>query len=76
MKVDLEHAKRLEAKSKQLMDEYLRVRGEIVALGMFCDECGETKPEGGFYPLGILGPKSISGFVCNNCRRKDERYSG
>ncbi len=39
---------------------------------LFCDECGDTNPKHGFYPLGH-GP-SISGLTCNRCRLSDEEY--
>ncbi len=34
---------------------------------MFCDICGETDPPSHFYPLGIHGPDSIRGVICNDC---------
>lgn len=42
----------------------------LMAPGLFCDECGDTKPESGFYPLIAHGPNSISGLICNDCDRK------
>ncbi len=50
---------------------------------MFCDECGETKPEDGFYPGSgftvYTGPNqycsatrsgSLSGILCNDCDKQ------
>lgn len=37
---------------------------------LFCDECGETEPESKFYPLGIFGPDSMSGSICNDCEKQ------
>jgi len=37
---------------------------------MFCDICGIVNPPDHFYPLGIHGPDSISGLICNTCERE------
>jgi hypothetical protein len=42
----------------------------LVEQGSFCDECGETKPKSGFYPLIACGPGSVSGLICNDCDRE------
>ena len=68
-KVDLEQMRRLD----EIADIGLRIwqaaRRGIESQGMFCNVCGETHPEGGFYPLGIGGPGRVSPVDCNPCRR-------
>ena len=48
-----------------------RIQFEEIGKGYFCDECGRIAPPCNFYPLGIHGPDSVSGLVCNDCRRKE-----
>jgi len=50
--------------------EQLREARAILDKGWFCDECGETDPPSGFYPLYAHGPNSLSGLLCNDCDRK------
>ena len=50
--------------------EQLREAKPILAKGWFCDECGDTNPPSGFYPLWSFGPNSLSGLICNDCDRK------
>jgi len=58
----------------QVREEALRIMLEATRIlwsyETFCYECGRIKPESGFYPLVIQGPNSISGLICNDCRRK------
>ena len=37
---------------------------------MFCQRCGETDPEEGFYPMFISGPDSIGGLLCMRCDKE------
>ena len=61
--------------------ERLREAREIVdaAPHFFCKECGETDPEGGFYPLSSSGwPSDLSFYTCNPCMdrwRKEQEES-
>jgi len=45
---------------------------------MHCRDCGDTKPQHGFYPLlGMAvgtGVYQTSGFICNRCALTDEEY--
>jgi len=41
---------------------------------LFCQDCGETEPANGFYPMGIRGPDSLSTLLCNDCEQ--ERRKG
>ena len=37
---------------------------------VFCQDCGETDPEGGFYPMHIWGPNSLTTLLCKPCEQK------
>ena len=50
--------------------EQLRKAKAILGRGWFCDNCGETDPPSGFYPLWAHGPHSLTGLLCNDCDRK------
>ena len=39
----------------------------IEATPPFCQDCGETDPSDGFYPLLIVGPTSLSPLLCKPC---------
>lgn len=47
---------------------------------MFCDQCGETDPKHGFYPLQAMGfdadgnSMGHTGLTCNKCARTPEEY--
>ena len=60
MKVNLAKVK----KAKETLDKLDGV--------FFCDECGETAPSHGFYPL--YHSPSLSGVTCNPCRRSDKDF--
>lgn len=64
MKVNLAQVRELEIAYLKAQEAYFQATSEI-----FCDKCGEKNPESGFYPLGIHGPGSISGLLCNGCAR-------
>jgi hypothetical protein len=67
-KVDLERMKILEQR-------YRDSWRELLAVGLFCYLCGETKPSRGFFPLhcSLWG---FSGVKCNDCAAaNDEEWS-
>ena len=62
-KVNLE---RMEMLGQRWRDDYT----ELLAVGIYCYLCGETKPERGFFPLSC----SLWGFAgakCNDCADKE-----
>ena len=36
----------------------------------FCQDCGIVDPPGGFYPMQIIGPNSVSPYLCHVCERR------
>lgn len=69
MKVNVELLRQLQKSAAEAQSLYLAAASEHYP---FCDQCGETDPVNGFYPLGIGGPGSISGLICNDCRQEKE----
>ncbi|NIV40750.1 MAG: hypothetical protein GWN58_68540 [Anaerolineae bacterium] len=71
-KLDLSMLRELKETAQTLRNQALAIEVHIASLGMFCDQCGETEPESSFYPLGIGGTGSISGYLCNDCATPKE----
>jgi len=67
-KVDLEQMQKLDEIARLGLQIWSTARRGIDS-GLFCNMCGETHPEGGFYPLVIGGPGRVSPVDCNPCRR-------
>ena len=67
MRLDLGSLRKMQDVAKALQAQAMEILSYIARLGMFCDECGETKPESGFYPLMKDGMGSLSGYTCNDC---------
>jgi len=38
--------------------------------GVFCQDCGETEPECGFYPMWIFTNTSLSEYLCLDCEKR------
>lgn len=88
MKVDFKKLNRLKKKHEDLQKkaheaffEYNRLITEYGGkYGMFCDDCGETDPKHGFYPLQAMGfnadgtSMGHTGLHCNKCRRDPKEY--
>lgn len=74
--VELQLARALKNFVDQMEEIVAKAREAITALGPFCDDCGESDPLSGFYPMEIIGPDSISGLLCNACEeaRRDRAY--
>ena len=68
-KVDLEQMRKLDEIASIGLKIWSTAHRAIGSQGMFCNMCGETDPEGGFFPLGIGGPGRVSPVDCNPCRR-------
>jgi len=68
-KVDLEQMQKLDEIADLGLQIWRTAQSGINSAGLFCNMCGETHPEGGFYPLGIGGPGRVSPVDCNPCRR-------
>ncbi len=51
----------------ELLKEAQRIRREH---SEFCQDCGETDPPNGFYPMGVFDSESISDLLCNECEAK------
>lgn len=71
MRLDLGSLHVMQETAKALQEQAVALMSYIARLGMFCDECGETDPEGGFYPLQTGGKGSLSGYRCNACMREE-----
>lgn len=57
--------------------EAVRYVRELERAGVvFCQDCGETEPKGGFYPVSIDGPTSLSPYLCNACERGAREQRG
>ncbi|NIM44921.1 MAG: hypothetical protein GTN80_03725 [Nitrososphaeria archaeon] len=86
MKVDLEKLNELKEKydkaqarahkaQQKYLDELFKHNE-----GWFCDDCGETHPKHGFYPLQAMGFRADgtsmghTGMHCNKCRRDPKEY--
>ena len=66
-------------KLQSLLAEKERIENEINSVNAHhCRECGDTKPQHGFYPLlGMATGEGIhqsSGLICNRCALTDEEY--
>ena len=62
-KLELDHV-------RELQDAF----HEWIRFPMFCNYCGETEPEDGFYPLSVS--LELSSYMCNKCEREmRERYA-
>ena len=83
-KVDLDLLRKVQEiqhKTWEIQGKTLEILAEYQ---YFCDRCGETEPEGGFYPLWAHGPGSISGLTCNPCinlfdaenKQREEKKNG
>jgi hypothetical protein len=66
-KLDLDTLRKMDEIAKALQAQVMVILAHIAQQGMFCDHCGDTEPEHGFYPLGIVGMGRISGFLCSDC---------
>lgn len=71
-RVDLVALRRLKEEVDEAERKHWELWHELLAFLPFCDICGIVEPECGFYPLGIHGPTSISGIICNDCGRRDD----
>lgn len=73
-KVDIGLTRALQKFAEELGQMALDIRVSIADLGDFCQDCGETDPLSGFYPMEISGPDSVSPFLCNACElaRRDQ----
>jgi len=70
-KVNLEMVKVIQGFAEELRQVLLSTQVALSDLGPFCDDCGETEPASGFYPMqAIISPGSVSGLICNDCERK------
>lgn len=88
MKVDFKKLERAKKKSEDLSKKFHDAFYDYQKLiteyggkyGMFCDQCGETDPKHGFYPLQAMGfdgsgnSMGYTGFTCNKCARSPEEY--
>ena len=61
MKMDLE----MLGKAKKILDEV-----------SFCQDCGETEPDEGFYPMYIWSTGKLSSLLCKKCERKRRGLEG
>lgn len=67
MKLDLGSLHKMQEAAMVLQEQSVALMSHIARLGTFCDECGETNPPSGFYPLQTGGEGSLSGYRCNTC---------
>jgi len=68
-KVNLELMRVLHNFAKDLEGIGLRIRTSVDSLGAFCQDCGETDPLSGFYPMRIGSSDSLSDLLCNACEQ-------
>jgi len=69
-RVDLGHMEELQIRRDILLRRADAILVELSAAGPYCYKCGETKPEGGFFPLSC-SLWGFSGVKCNDCERKE-----
>ena len=70
MKVDLELLRKVDEIQEMVLKIQSLTSGILFEHPYFCDRCGETEPESGFYPLWAHGPGSLSGLMCNDCEKQ------
>jgi len=66
-KLDLGSLRLIQEAAKVHQEQAVKLLSHIARLGTFCEICGETDPEGGFYPMQFGGTGSLSGYRCTPC---------